>query len=261
MVTGTFIDWYLQVAGQLRSSVRPFLLCLVLFHCYWRKANASRDDNHLPQLSERTVSEQQLKKKQSKLSCVRIVQGQLHQQKLAAKKYKHGMNLRSFLQKLGNEEETAWMAPGLAVSAGSSPDKIVMFSGLGAWLVLQGVMATAGYFVWAVSWSVGGGHGRQPPVYLCVCVFSVRASRWVSLCVGIETFLWAWRDVLQLPLFLHFDVLVGMHLTGVLKVGPVCRENHEEVDLEEKGWGGWPVSMSETQSKLQESELHHTSKT
>lgn len=24
-------------------------------------------------------------------------------------------------------------------------------------------------------------------------------------------------------------------MTGVLKVGPVCRENHEEVDLEEKG--------------------------
>lgn len=75
------------------------------------------------------------------------MQGQLHQQKLAAKKYKHGMNLRIFLQKLENEEETAWMAHGLAVSAGSSPDEIVKFSGLGAWLVLHSVMASAGYFV------------------------------------------------------------------------------------------------------------------
>lgn len=75
------------------------------------------------------------------------MQGQLHQQKLAAKKYKHGMNLRIYLQKLENEEETAWMAPGLAVSAGSSPDEIVKFSGLGAWLVLHSVMASAGYFV------------------------------------------------------------------------------------------------------------------
>lgn len=40
-----------------------------------------------------------------------------------------------------------------------------------------------------------------------------------------------------------------MHVTGVLKVGPVCWENHEEVDLEEKGEvdGQWAC-----QSKLQE---------
>lgn len=67
-------------------------------------------------------------------------------------------------------------------------------------------------------------------ICVCVCVECV-----ISLCVWIEAFLWAWGDVLQLPLFLHFDVLVGMHLTGILKVGPVCWENHEEVDLEEKG--------------------------
>lgn len=116
-------------------------------------------------------------KKQSKLSLVRIVQGQLHQQKLAAKKYKHGMNLRVFLQKLENEEQTAWMEPELAVSAGSSPDQIVKFSGLGAWLVLHSGMALACYFVWAVSWSIGGrGRGgwrhrsRPPPVSVCVCV-------------------------------------------------------------------------------------------
>lgn len=68
--------------------------------------------------------------------------------------------------------------------------------------------------------------------YVCV---HVDCKLEISLCVGIEAFLWAWGDVLQLPLFLHFDVLVGMHMTGILKVGPVCWENHEEVDLEEKG--------------------------
>lgn len=68
--------------------------------------------------------------------------------------------------------------------------------------------------------------------YVCV---RVDCKLEISLCVGIEAFLWAWGDVLQLPLFLHFDVLVGMHMTGILKVGPVCWENHEEVDLEEKG--------------------------
>lgn len=89
----------------------------------------SRDDNHqLPQLSEKntdreTVRKNKTKTNQSKLSCVTIVQGQLHQQKLAAKKYKHGMNLRIFLHKLENEGETTWMTPGLAVSAGSSPDE------------------------------------------------------------------------------------------------------------------------------------------
>lgn len=76
----------------------------------------------------RTLTEKQLEKNktktnQSKLSCVTIVQGQLHQQKLAAKKYKHGMNLRIFLHQLENEGETTWMTPGLAVSAGSSPDE------------------------------------------------------------------------------------------------------------------------------------------
>lgn len=95
------------------------------------------------------------------------------------------MNLRVFLQKLENEEQTAWMEPELAVSAGSSPDQIVKFSGLGAWLVLHSGMALACYFVWAVSWSIGGrgGGGTAVPqstttsVCVCVCVFSARASR------------------------------------------------------------------------------------
>lgn len=249
-MTGTSFGWYLE--GKLRSNVRPFPLCLVLFHYYWKKQKATTAQ--WGNTDRATVGK---KKIQSKESCVRIVQGQHHQQKLAAKKYKHGMNRRIFLQKFENEEETAWMAPGLAVSAGSSPDEIVRCVGLGAWLVLHSVMASAGYFVWAVSWSIGGATVVDHHHCQCVSVCFLSAS----LCVGIETFLWAWRDVLQLPLFLHFDVLVGMHLTGVLKVGPVCRENHEEVDLEEKGRGGWPVSMSETQSKLQESELHHITKT
>lgn len=60
----------------------------------------------------------------------------------------------------------------------------------------------------------------------------------------MKAFLGARRDVLQLLLLFHFDVLVGMHLTGVLKVGPVSGENHEEVDLQETGEGGWQVSRS-----------------
>lgn len=101
---------------------------------------------------------------------------------------------------------------------------------------------------------------------MCVCVYKYvyvececEHECVISLCVGIEAFLWAWSDVLQLPLFLHFDVLVGMHLTGILKVGPVCWENHEEVDLEEKGEVDGRWACQEMQSKLQESELVRTS--
>lgn len=47
---------------------------------------------------------------------------------------------------------------------------------------------------------------------------------------------------MQLLLLLGFDVLVRMHVTRVLKVGPVGGEDHEEMDLEERGEAAGLVS-------------------
>lgn len=131
--TEASLNWYREVAGDLRRNVRPFLLCLVLFSYYWGGGKQTKAEMQpSTTFPWQNTDRETVKKQKFKLCCVRIVQGQLHQQKLAVKEYKHGINLRIFLQKLENEEGTAWMAPGLAVSAGSSPDEIVKFSGLGA---------------------------------------------------------------------------------------------------------------------------------
>lgn len=50
--------------------------------------------------------------------------------------------------------------------------------------------------------------------------------------VGIETLLWASGvDVMKLLLLLRLDVLVFLHSAGILHIGPVCRQNHQVVDL------------------------------
>lgn len=65
----------------------------------------SRNDNHqLPQLNERTLTEKQLEKEtktnQSKLSCVTIVQGQLHQQKTGCEEIQTWHESRDFPPKI-----------------------------------------------------------------------------------------------------------------------------------------------------------------
>lgn len=55
--------------------------------------------------------------------------------------------------------------------------------------------------------------------------------------VRVETLLGASGvDVVKLLLLLRLDVLIFLHSAGVLHIGPVCRQNHQVVDL--KGGGG-----------------------
>lgn len=50
--------------------------------------------------------------------------------------------------------------------------------------------------------------------------------------VGVETLLWAGGvDVMKLLLLLRLDVLILLHPAGVFHIGPVCRQNHQVVDL------------------------------
>lgn len=70
--------------------------------------------------------------------------------------------------------------------------------------------------------------------------------------VRVETLLGASGvDVVKLLLLLRLDVLIFLHSAGVLHIGPVCRQNHQVVDL--RGGGGAVFSFLDS--------FHHHSET
>lgn len=59
-----------------------------------------------------------------------------------------------------------------------------------------------------------------------------------ALCVGVESLFGACGvDVVQLLLLFGLAVFIFLHLTRVLHVGPVSRQNHQVVDLKSETSG------------------------
>lgn len=94
-----------------------------------------------------------------------------------------------------------------------------------------------------MGWPWGWSYDTPPGLHQCQNSLQqeVKALRVLSpslllpvLCVSIEPFLGACRvDVMQLLLLLGLAVLVFLHFTCILHIGPVGRQHHQVVDLKQ----------------------------